>query len=100
MEMAMGCLVGGNMTEHSVPCPVTVPPEAMRPEEKMVRPQFAHAPEPRAVASGRPAWPLGALAIHFFDAGSGRKPPCHGGSGFSLKVPLVHSRMVTRSTGK
>ena len=49
---------------------------------------------------GMPGSPVSAACVQTLLVGSGRKPPCQGASGRSLKVPLDHSRIVTRSTGK
>src|ERR1043165_7095483 len=93
-QMAVGTLPGGSCSTGLVLIAVQVPALATRPLGNTISPQLDQLVMPRAMPSGTP----GPLAlIHGPVWGSGRKPPHHGGSGFSLKVPLVHSMMVTRS---
>src|SRR5436190_3889202 len=86
-------LLDGNCQVGFVPDAVCVPPALTSPDENTITPQFAQPPMLRAIHTGMPGLPFTAAVLHVVESGSGRKPPHHGGSGFSLKAPYIHSRI-------
>src|SRR5206468_3273826 len=97
-EIAVGIFVGGSRRKGSVPLAVHVPATATRPVEKTATPLLDQLTMPRAIKIGAPGFPP--AFIHHAAAGSGRKPPHQGGSGFSVKQLWLISIIVTRSTPK
>src|ERR1051326_831106 len=95
-EIAVGSLLAGNVNVGFVPPAVTVPAGAMKPDENKIIPELDQLPCPRASANGTPILsPI--WFVQTDDVGSGRNPPHHGGSGFSVKQLFDHSIIVTRS---